>query len=202
MGYNKFIQIGRVARINYGPLEGKLATIVDILNDKRVLVDGTDIQRQIIPVRRLQLTSQVVKIGRGSKTGKLRKAISKENVAKKFGESTLGKAFARQQRRLHLTDFERYKVLVLRRKLAKLTRAKPKKWSFIIYLNLLSIKLMLLICCQYHYLYVFCWLMPLNMRYVFIWDAQSWNRIFVVLALKCFHLLNVSDIVLNAREGR
>jgi len=127
MGYNKFIQVGRVARINYGPLEGKLATIVDILNDKRVLVDGTDIQRQIIPVRRLQLTSQVVKIGRGARTGKLRTIISKENVAKKFEQSPIGKSFARQQRRLSLTDFERHKVLVLRRKLSKLTRAKPKK---------------------------------------------------------------------------
>ena len=40
MGYNRFVQIGRVARISYGPLEGKLATIVDIINDKRVLIDG------------------------------------------------------------------------------------------------------------------------------------------------------------------
>jgi len=136
MGYNKFIQVGRVARINYGPLEGKLATIVDIINDKRVLVDGQDIQRQVIPIRRLQLTSQVVKIGRGARTGKLRAAISKDNVAKKYAESTVGKSFARQQRRQNLTDFERYKVLVLRRKLAKLTRAKPsKKWFLFKYLN-------------------------------------------------------------------
>ena len=121
------MEVGRVARINYGPLEGKLATIVDIINDKRVLVDGEGIQRQVIPIRRLQLTSQVVKIGRGARTGKLRAIISKEGVAKKFASSNLGKAFAQQQRRQNLTDFERYKVLVLRRKLAKLTRAKPKK---------------------------------------------------------------------------
>lgn len=119
--------MGRVARINYGPLEGKLATIVDILNDKRVLIDGEDIQRQVIPIRRLQLTRQVVKVGRGARTGKLRAIISKENVAKKFSESSLGRSFAKQQRRQTLTDFERYKVLVLRRKLAKLTRSKPKK---------------------------------------------------------------------------
>lgn len=100
-----------------------------------MLVDGTDIQRQIIPVRRLQLTSQIVKIGRGSRTGKLRTIISKENVAKKFEASSIGKSFARQQRRQSLTDFERHKVLVLRRKLSKLTRAKPKKWSVIPYLN-------------------------------------------------------------------
>ena len=116
-----------MARVNYGPLEGKLATIVDILNDKRVLIDGEGIQRQVIPIRRLQLTKQVLKIGRGARTGKVRAIISKENVAKKFADSSLGKSFAKQQRRQNLTDFERYKVLVLRRKLSKLTRAKPKK---------------------------------------------------------------------------
>jgi large subunit ribosomal protein L14e len=58
-------------------LEGRLVTIVDILNDKRVLVDGENIQRQLIPVRRLQLTKQVLKIGRGVRTGKLTKLIAK-----------------------------------------------------------------------------------------------------------------------------
>ena len=84
MGYNKFVQVGRVARINYGPQEGKLATIVDILSDKRVLVDGEGISRQVIPVARLQLTKQVLKVGRGARTGAVRKLISKEQVAKKF----------------------------------------------------------------------------------------------------------------------
>lgn len=121
------MEVGRVARINYGPLEGKLATIVDILNDKRVLVDGEGIQRQVIPIRRLQLTRQVLKLGRGARTGKVRSVIAKEGVAKKFADSSLGRSFARQQRRQNLTDFERYKVLVLRRKLAKLTRARPSK---------------------------------------------------------------------------
>ena len=99
MGYNKFVQIGRVARINFGPQEGKLATIVDIVTDKRVLVDGEDIQRQVIPVTRLQLTSQVIKIGRGARTGAVRKLVAKEEVAKKFAQSTLGKHYANQQKR-------------------------------------------------------------------------------------------------------
>ena len=127
MVYNKFVQIGRVVRVNYGPLEGKLATVVDILNDKRVLIDGENIQRQVIPIRRLQLTRQVIKVLRGAKTGKVRSIIAKEGVAQKFNESSLGKSFARQQRRQSLTDFERYKVLVLRRKLSKLLRAKVSK---------------------------------------------------------------------------
>ena len=124
MGYNKFVQVGRVARVNYGPLEGKLATIVDIVSDKRVLVDGEGIQRQVIPIARLQLTRQVVKIGRGARTGAVRKIISKEQVAQNFAKTSLGKHYASQVRRENLTDFERFKVLVLRRKLSKLLRSK------------------------------------------------------------------------------
>ena len=116
-----------MARINHGPLEGKLATIVDILNDKRVLVDGEDIKRQVIPIRRLQITKLNSKVLRGAKSGKVKAILKKEGVAKKFANSSIGKAFAAQKRRQELTDFERFKVLALRRKLSKLSRAKPKK---------------------------------------------------------------------------
>lgn len=126
MGYNKFVQVGRVARINYGPQEGKLATIVDIVSDKRVLVDGEDIQRQVIPIARLQLTRQVINVGRGARTGAVRKIIAKENVAQTFAKTTLGRHYANQERRQNLTDFERFKVVVLRRRLSKLLRAKPQ----------------------------------------------------------------------------
>jgi len=127
MGYSRFVQIGRVARVNYGPLEGKLATIVDILNAKRVLIDGEGISRQVIPIARLQLTKQVLKIGRGIRTGKLNKLITKENVQKSFDSSALGKSYANQARREQLTDFERFKVLSLRRRLSKLLRARQNK---------------------------------------------------------------------------
>ena len=75
--YTRFVQVGRVARINYGPQEGKLATIVDILSDKRVLVDGEGISRQVIPIKRLQLSKQVIGVGRGIRSGKLSKIIKK-----------------------------------------------------------------------------------------------------------------------------
>lgn len=127
MGYNKFVQVGRVVRVNYGPLEGRLATIVDVVSDKRVLVDGEDIQRQVIPVSRLQLTRQVIPVGRGARTGSVRKLISKEQVAQKFASSTLGRHYASQQRRQSLNDFERHKVLVLRRRLSKLLRARKNR---------------------------------------------------------------------------
>jgi hypothetical protein len=39
----------------------------------------------------------------------------------------LGKSYASQTRRQQLNDFERFKVLTLRRRLSKLLRARPNK---------------------------------------------------------------------------
>ena len=36
MSFNRFVQAGRVVLINYGPLEGKLAVIVDIIDNNKV----------------------------------------------------------------------------------------------------------------------------------------------------------------------
>ena len=45
MTFTKFVQIGRVASINYGPSEGKLVTILDVVNSLRVLVEGENVER-------------------------------------------------------------------------------------------------------------------------------------------------------------
>lgn len=121
------MQVGRVARVTYGPHEGKLVTIVDVVSTNRVLIDGEDIPREIINVQRLQLTPQVIGVKRGAKHGKVRAIAKKEKVAEKYAESSLGRAYARQARRQSLTDFERFKVLTLRRRLSRLVRAKPAK---------------------------------------------------------------------------
>jgi large subunit ribosomal protein L14e len=91
------------------------------------LVDGEDIPRQVIPISRLQLTNQVIKASRGCTSGKLRKLISKEGVAKKFAESSLGKSYAQQARRENLNDFERFNVIILRRRLSRLLRSKKAR---------------------------------------------------------------------------
>ena len=36
MSYNRFVEAGRVALVNYGPLEGKLVVIVDIIDNNKV----------------------------------------------------------------------------------------------------------------------------------------------------------------------
>ena len=46
MPVRRFVQIGRVCLVHRGENEGKLVMIVDIIDQNRVLVDWTDLERQ------------------------------------------------------------------------------------------------------------------------------------------------------------
>lgn len=37
-GFTRFVEVGRVALINYGPSTGKLCTIIDIVDQQRVSI--------------------------------------------------------------------------------------------------------------------------------------------------------------------
>ena len=52
------LTLGRVVYINFGPLAGKIAVVVDIVNGSRVIIDGpgTGVERQMISNKRLTLT--------------------------------------------------------------------------------------------------------------------------------------------------
>jgi hypothetical protein len=58
MSFKRYVELGRVCLINYGDEAGKLATIVDVIDNNRVLVDGpeTGVKRQQINLKRIQLT--------------------------------------------------------------------------------------------------------------------------------------------------
>jgi len=117
----RFVEVGRVCLIHGGPSDGKLAAIVEIIDHKRALIDGpaTDskiaVPRQSIPLASLVLTPLVVKIPRGSRTGTVAAAWAKAEIEKKWQESAWAKKRAQKERRRALTDFERFKVLRLRK---------------------------------------------------------------------------------------
>ena len=127
MGFTKFIEIGRVCQVARGKLENKLVVVLDIVNLNRVLVEGEEVARCVIPVRHLVLTDQKVKILRGVKTGILKKAIQKENVKATFDKSSRAVKQARQAKRANLSDFQRFQAMVLKRKVATLLKNKLNK---------------------------------------------------------------------------
>ena len=122
MVFRRFVEVGRVIIVNYGPLCGKLAVIVDILTTTKVLIQGLKggIKRQEISLRRVTLTDYKLDIKRGAKEAEVFKAIDDYKLEEKFKTSIIYKKNELRKIRANLTDFDRFKVMRLRQKRAVL----------------------------------------------------------------------------------
>ena len=118
MVFRRFVEVGRVIIVNYGPLVGKLAVIVDILTTTKVLIQGLKggVKRQELSLRRVTLTDYKLDIKRGAKQAEVYKAIDDFKLEDKFKTSTHYKKNESRQKRANLTDFDRFKVMRLRQK--------------------------------------------------------------------------------------
>ena len=116
--FKKFVEVGRVVLINYGPSAGKLAVVVEILNTSRILVDGptTGVRRQEISLKRISLTDLKLDVTQGVKKAALKKAITDFGLDKKWGESSWARKLQKRAKRASLTDFDRFKVMQLKQK--------------------------------------------------------------------------------------
>ena len=128
MVFKKFVEIGRVIVINYGPLTGKLAVIVDIITPTKVIVQGLKggVRRQELSLRRVTLTNDKINIKRGAKKDEVLKAIDVYKLEEKYKKSNLAKKVELREKRVNLTDFDRYKVMRLRQKRAVLRHIAAK----------------------------------------------------------------------------
>ncbi|PYH94274.1 60S ribosomal protein L14-A [Aspergillus ellipticus CBS 707.79] len=137
----KLVEVGRVVLIRNGPFTGKLAAIVEILDHRRVLVDGPSteekkiVPRHVVPLAHVTLTHFVIpQLPRAAGTGPVRKLWQKNEIDGKWAKSSFAQKTDRAERRKNLTDFERFKVLRLRKQAryevqkahAKLRAAAPK----------------------------------------------------------------------------
>ncbi|KAH1297688.1 hypothetical protein KXW65_007458 [Aspergillus fumigatus] len=137
----KLVEVGRVVLIRSGPYTGKLAAIVEIIDHKRVLVDGPSteenkiVPRHALPLAHATLTPFVIpKLPRAAGTGPVKKLWEKNEIDGKWAKSTIAQKTERAERRKNLTDFERFKVLRLKKQAryevqkahAKVRAAAPK----------------------------------------------------------------------------
>ena len=128
--FKRFVEPGRLVYINYGPDEGKMATIIDICTLNRVVIDGptSGVKRQQIPVRRLTLTDQVTpNVFRGAREKTLKKALASDSTYSKWGETAWAKKIAAKRAKANLNDFERFKLMIARKKRSGQIKAEVKK---------------------------------------------------------------------------
>ncbi|PVH94078.1 hypothetical protein DM02DRAFT_603082 [Periconia macrospinosa] len=116
----RYVEVGRVVRFNGGEYDGRLAAIVEIIDHKRILVDGPSekgpVPRHAAALAHVSLTPIVIpQLPRACGVGIVKKKWEKAEVDSKFEQSTWAKKSAQFQKRRQLNDFERFKVLKLRK---------------------------------------------------------------------------------------
>ncbi|BDD61726.1 hypothetical protein MPDQ_001490 [Monascus purpureus] len=118
----KLVEVGRVVLIRSGPYTGKLAVIVQIVDHKRVLVDGPSgdekkiVPRHVLSLAHATLTHFVIpKLPLAAGTGPVKKLWEKSEIDNKWAKSNFAQKTERAERRKNLTDFERFKVLRLKK---------------------------------------------------------------------------------------
>merc|ERR1719396_175634 len=81
----------------------------------------------MLPVKRLSLTDFVAKVPRGAREKTLRLALEKDEVMKKWSETAWAKKIAAKEVRAKMTDFDRFKLMVARKKRATEVKKTIKK---------------------------------------------------------------------------
>merc|ERR1711988_2060986 len=102
MVFQKFVEIGRVAVIAG---EGKIAAIVDVIDQNRALIEGPGIARAPVSIKNLHLTKLEVKFNHSAKSSIVKKAWEEGEVQKKFEASGWGQRIKKSAIRANLTDF-------------------------------------------------------------------------------------------------
>lgn len=133
MVYKNFICIGKVVFIALGPYAGKLAAVVNVIDQNRLLIDGpcSGVPRSVISLKHVNLTDFSIKIPFGSRTGTVKTAWEKADVVSKWNETPWAKKIAAKERKSQMTDFDRFCVrklkkrreVIIRKEMGKLRKA-------------------------------------------------------------------------------
>ncbi|EZA51579.1 hypothetical protein DMN91_010410 [Ooceraea biroi] len=112
MPFQRFVQSGRVAYVSDGPHQGKLVTIVDIIDQNRVLVDGplSSVPRGEMRLNELHLTKFRIRFPYSGSTRVVRKAWQAANISELWKETMWAKKVEAKKKRMELSDFDRFKL--------------------------------------------------------------------------------------------
>ncbi|KAK7202984.1 60S ribosomal protein L14 [Myxozyma melibiosi] len=129
----RLVEVGRIVLVSKGAAAGKLATIVEIIDHKRILVDGptSGVPRQALALAHVTLTPLVItKLTRGARSATVTKKWAAESIDEKWAKSAWAQKIKSREIRWGLNDFQRFQVLILkkqRRYEVKKALAKAKK---------------------------------------------------------------------------
>uniref|UniRef100_A0A915PQ88 Large ribosomal subunit protein eL14 n=1 Tax=Setaria digitata TaxID=48799 RepID=A0A915PQ88_9BILA len=132
MVYKRMVEIGRVVFVAKGDGDGKLATIVDVVDSNRALIDGpsTGVRRSVRNFKDLHLTKFRIPLRHGMRTKNVKKAFDEAKISEKWVETLWAQKLAKKEIKAKMTDFDRFKLMrakQLRNRLVRLQMAKLRK---------------------------------------------------------------------------
>ena len=94
------VEIGRVVLINTGADAGKIATIVDFIDQNRVLIDGpsSGVVRRAESFKNIQLTRFVLNFPHGANSNFIKKLWDAEDINTKFAATPKAKQLVAKAR--------------------------------------------------------------------------------------------------------
>ena len=95
-----------------------VGSLLQCLIDGPEVDEQTTLERQVINYRRLSLTDLRIEVPRNVDFTSLRAKFIEEDIAAKWAATSWARKRATKRRRANLTDFDRFKVVVLRKKKA------------------------------------------------------------------------------------
>ncbi|XP_068413995.1 large ribosomal subunit protein eL14 [Eschrichtius robustus] len=129
MVFRRFVEVGRVAYVSFGPHAGRLVAIVDVIDQNRALVDGpcTQVRRQAMPFKCMQLTDFILKFPHSARQKYVREAWEKADINAKWAATRWAKKIEAREKKAKMTDFDRYKVMKARKMRNRLIKLEVKK---------------------------------------------------------------------------
>jgi large subunit ribosomal protein L14e len=126
--FPKLVEVGRVVLLKTGKQKGKIASIVDIVDARRFLIDGPEsgVPRRAARANEVHLTKFVIKYPRGCKTNTVREAWKKVGLVKLFEETNLHKKMEAAKKRAAVGDLERFKLYVAKQRRNRLIKKHYK----------------------------------------------------------------------------
>ena len=130
MGIKPFVQRGRVAYLTCGSNYGKLCLIIDIIDKNRALVSGptTGVRRQPLSFQKMKLTKFVIKDVHPT-IGDKALGLKMKDFVDQFNQSKTGQNLKNKEKRVKMTDFDRFKLQKTKQRMNKLISRAAKKIS-------------------------------------------------------------------------
>jgi large subunit ribosomal protein L14e len=126
--FPKLVEVGRVVLLKAGKQKGSIASVVDIIDARRFLIDGPEsgVPRRAARANEIHLTKFVLKYPRGCKTKTVREAWNKAGMMQRWSETNLYKKMEAAKKRAAVTDLDRFKLYVAKQRRNRLIKKHYK----------------------------------------------------------------------------